>query len=282
MNRLALEDRVRILSALVEGNSIRATSRMVGVSKDTVQKLLEDVGDACEAYHDENVRDLNVMLIQCDEIWTFCKSKESNIKPVKKRETIGDMWTWVAVDAQRKLVITWTLGKRTPRFARRFIEDLAGRVKTLVQISTDGFGMYKPQIQRYFAKRADYGMDIKTYGRDLESYETRYSPPKVIERRLVSAIGTPDERYISTSYVERQNLTMRMSMRRFTRLTNGFSKKMANLQRALALHYMHYNFCRVHSTLKTTPAIASRLTDRIWTLHDLANLPDLIQGRAAA
>jgi IS1 family transposase len=282
MNRLPLEQRVRILSALVEGNSIRATSRMVGVSKDTVQKLLEDVGDACEAYHDENVRDLNVMLIQCDEIWTFCKAKESNIKPKDRRETIGDMWTWTAMDAQRKLVITWTLGKRTPRFARRFMEDLASRVKTIVQISTDGFGMYKPQIQRYFGKRADYGMDVKTYGRDLESYATRYSPPKVLERRRISVLGVPDERYISTSHIERQNLTMRMSMRRFTRLTNGFSKKMMNLQRALALHYMHYNFCRVHSTLKTTPAIASRLTDRIWTLHDLANLPDLIRGEAAA
>jgi IS1 family transposase len=282
MNRLPLDERVRILSALVEGNSIRATARMVGVSKDTVQKLLEDVGDACEAYHDENVRGLSVMLIQCDEIWTFCKAKESNIAPAKKRETIGDMWTWVAIDAQRKLVITWTLGKRSPRFARRFMEDLAGRVKTIVQISTDGFGMYKPQIQRYFAKRADYGMDVKTYGRDLESYETRYSPPKVLERRRISVLGAPDERYISTSHIERQNLTMRMSMRRFTRLTNGFSKKMMNLQRALALHYMHYNFCRVHSTLKTTPAIASRLTDRVWTLHDLANLPDLIRGEAAA
>jgi IS1 family transposase len=282
MNRSPLDERVRILSALVEGNSIRATSRMVGVSKDTVQKLLEDVGDACEAYHDENVRDLSVMLIQCDEIWTFCKAKESNIAPAKKRETIGDMWTWVAIDAQRKLVITWTLGKRSPRFARRFMEDLAGRVKTIVQISTDGFGMYKPQIQRYFAKRADYGMDVKTYGRDLESYETRYSPPKVLERRRISVLGAPDERYISTSHIERQNLTMRMSMRRFTRLTNGFSKKMMNLQRALALHYMHYNFCRVHSTLKTTPAIASRLTDRIWTLHDIANLPDVLRDSVAA
>ncbi|MHB8703173.1 MAG: IS1 family transposase [Candidatus Tyrphobacter sp.] len=282
MNRLPLEERVRILSALVEGNSIRATSRMVGVSKDTVQKLLEGVGDACEAYHDENVRDLNVMLIQCDEIWTFCKAKQANIPKAKWRETIGDMWTWVAVDAQRKLVITWTLGKRTPRFARRFMEDLAGRVKTIVQISTDGFGMYKPQIQRYFAKRADYGMDVKTYGRDLHERDTRYSPPKVLERRRISVLGVPDERHISTSYIERQNLTMRMSMRRFTRLTNGFSKKMANLQRALALHYMHYNFCRVHSTLKTTPAIASRLTDRVWTPHDLANLPDLMRGEAAA
>jgi len=208
MNRLPLETRVRILSALVEGNSIRATSRMVGVSKDTAQKLLEDVGDACEAYHDENVRDLNIMLIQCDEIWTFCKAKESNIKPKDRRETIGDMWTWTAMDAQRKLVITWTLGKRTPRFARRFMEDLAGRVKTIVQISTDGFGMYKPQIQRYFAKRADYGMDIKTYGRDMETYETRYSPPTVIDRRRIRVLGVPDERYISTSIIERQNLTI--------------------------------------------------------------------------
>ncbi len=282
MNRLPLEQRVRILSALVEGNSIRATSRMTGAAKNTIVHLLEEVGDACEAYHDENVRDLNVMLIQCDEIWTYCKAKESNIKPADKRDTIGDMWTWAAMDAQRKLVITWTLGKRNHRFARRFIEDLAGRVKTIVQISTDGFGMYKPLIQRYFKKRADYGMDVKTYGRDFETYETRYSPPKVIEQRKIRVLGTPDPRYISTSHIERQNLTMRMSMRRFTRLTNGFSKKMMNLQRALALHYMHYNFCRVHSTLKTTPAIASRLTDRVWTLHDLANLPDLMRGEAAA
>lgn len=282
MNRLPLETRVRVLGALVEGNSIRSTARMVGVSKDTVQKLLEDVGDACEQYHDENVRGLTSLLIQCDEIWTFCKAKESNIPRAKRRQNIGDMWTWTAVDARRKLVITWTLGKRTPQFAGRFMRDLASRVDTIVQISTDGFGVYRDAIKRYFAERADYGIDVKTYGREINEYDTRYSPPKVMDRKRIPIFGTPDERYISTAHVERQNLTMRMSMRRFTRLTNGFSKKMANLQRALALHYMHYNFCRVHSTLKTTPAIASRLTDRVWTLHDLANLPDLIAGEAAA
>lgn len=281
MNRLPLEKRVRVLSCLVEGNSIRATSRMTGVAKGTIISLLEDVGDACERYHDENVRNLNIMLIQCDEIWTFCKQKENTLSKAKKRETIGDAWTWTAMDAQRKLVITWTLGKRSPRFCRRFVADLASRVKTIVQISTDGLPLYKEQIRRYFASRADYGMDVKEYGRELE-YNTRYSPPKVLARRQIPVLGVPDERFISTSYIERQNMTMRMSMRRFTRLTNAFSKKMANLQRALALHYMYYNFCRVHSTLKTTPAVASMLTDRVWTLYDLANLPDFMRGEAAA
>lgn len=282
MNRLPLETRVRVLSALVEGNSIRGTARMTGVDKDTVQRLMESVGDACALYHDENVRGLSSLLIQCDEIWTFCKKKESNIKPVDKRLTIGDAWTWTAMDSHSKLVITWTLGKRTPYFARRFVRDLASRVDTIVQISTDGLAMYKEQIRRFFARRADYGMDVKMYGRDLTTYDTRYSQPKVIQQRRIPVLGTPDSRYISTAHIERQNLTVRMSMRRFTRLTNAFSKKMLNLQRALALHYMHYNFCRIHSSIKTTPAIKSRLADRVWTLRDLAMLPDLIAGEAAA
>lgn len=282
MNRLPLEQRVRVLAALVEGNSIRGTARMTGVDKDTVQRLLESVGDACDAYHDQNVRGLSSLLIQCDEIWTFCKKKENTIKPADKRIGIGDAWTWTAMDARSKLVITWTLGKRTPYFARRFVASLASRVKTpIVQITTDGLGMDREQIHRFFAERVDYGVDVKVYGRELETH-TRYSPPKVVEQRRIRVFGVPDRRHISTAYIERQNLTMRMSMRRFTRLTNGFSKKIANLQRALALHYMHYNYCRVHSTIKTTPAIASHLTDRVWTLHDLANLSDLMRGEAAA
>jgi IS1 family transposase len=285
MNRLPLDLRAHVLSALVEGNSIRGTARIVGVDKKTVLRLLADVGDACDAYQDQAVRGLRAERIQCDEIWSFCHAKERNV-PMEKRgeDGVGDMWTWTAIDADTKLIVTWHLGKRTRGDASQFVRDLAERVVSdRVQISTDGLGSYNEPIQRYFHHRADHGTEVKDYGLlDDESPERKYSPMVVKQVVRTAIYGVPDPANISTAYVERQNLTMRMSMRRFTRLTNGFSKKAENLSRALALHFMHYNFCRKHQTLRTTPAIVAGLTDRIWTLHDLARLPDLMDGGLAA
>lgn len=285
MNRLSLNERVRVLNALVEGNSIRGTSRMTGVAKGTILKLLADVGDACDRYQDETLRNITCVRVQLDEIWSFCHAKECNLKPAfRNREGHGDMWTWTALDADTKLIVSWHLGKRTRQDATLFIRDLSRRITSYVQISTDGFYRYAEPIKRYFGIRADHGMEIKEYGKDGEKGEPdrKYSP--MIVKRVVrrQVFGAPDPDHISTAYVERANLTIRMSVRRFTRLTNAFSKKAENLQRALALHFMYYNFCRKHQTLKTTPAIKAGVTDRIWTLQDLANLPDLMGEGVAA
>jgi IS1 family transposase len=286
MNRLPLEERVRILGALVEGNSVRGAARIVGVDKKTVLRLLADVGDACDVYLDQNVRGLKSERVQCDEIWSFCHAKQRNL-PFEMRgdDGVGDLWTWTAIDADTKLIVTWHLGKRTRGDADLFIRDLAGRVVSeKVQISTDGLGSYNEPIQHWFKYRADHGSEVKDYGQ-LDSVETpdrKYSPMVVKAVIRTPVWGVPDPDFISTAYVERNNLTMRMSMRRFTRLTNGFSKKAENLQRALAINFMHYNFCRKHLTIKTTPAIKAGLTDRIWTLHDLAKLPDVLSDSLAA
>lgn len=286
MNRLPLEDRVRILAALVEGNSIRGTARMVGVDKKTVLRLLGDVGDACHAYFYDNVRGIKSERIQCDEIWSYCHAKERNL-PFQKRGAygVGSLWTWTAIDADTKLIVSWFLGKRSPSDADAFIRDLSERVVSKrVQISTDGLSFYNGPIRRFFHHRADHGSEVKDYGvMDEDSPERKYSPMIVKRVHRTPIYGVPDPDHISTAYVERQNLTMRMSMRRFTRLTNGFSKKAENLQRALALNFMYYNFCRKHQTLKgKTPAIAAGLTGRFWTMRDLANLPELLDGGLAA
>lgn len=243
------------------------------------------MGDACDLYMDENVRGLKPARIQCDEIWSFCHAKERNLpREMRGTDGVGDLWTWTAIDADSKLIVTWHLGKRQRYDADVFVRDLAERIDSeRVQITTDGLGSYNDPIQKYFHHRADYGTEVKDYGvLDDESPERKYSPMVVKSVIRTPLYGVPDEDYISTAYVERQNLTMRMSMRRFTRLTNGFSKKALNLQRSLALYFMHYNFCRRHLTLKTTPAIKAGLTDRVWTLHDLANLPDFMRGKEAA
>jgi IS1 family transposase len=284
VNRLPLATRVQVLSALVEGNSIRATARMTGVAKSTILRLLADVGDACDRYLDDTLRDLTCVRVQCDEIWTYCHAKERNLRrEMRGRDDVGDMWTWVAIDADTKLVCCWVLGKRTYHFARQFTFELSKRIKSYVQITTDGLGMYKENIKRAFKHRADYGTEVKVFGiEDTEEPDRKYSPLVVKEMRRTQVLGAPDPDHITTAHIERQNLTMRMEMRRFTRLTNAFSKKAQNLHWQLALHFMHYNFCRRHQTLKTTPAVAHGLTDRIWTLHDLANLPDYTSGNAAA
>ncbi|HUA08722.1 MAG TPA: IS1 family transposase [Candidatus Acidoferrales bacterium] len=284
MNRLSLEDRVRVLAALVEGNSIRGTSRLTGAAKGTILKLLADVGDACALYHDENVRNLSCVRVQLDEIWSFCHAKERNLpRKLRGDDRAGDMWTWTAIDADTKMIVAWHLGKRTLHDATYFVRDLSRRITSYVQISTDGFNRYKEPIRRYFMHRADHGTEVKVFGFDDESEPDRkYSPLVVKEVQRTAVFGAPDPAHISTAYVERQNLNMRMSMRRFTRLTNAFSKKAQNLQRSLAIYAMHYNFVRNHQTLGTTPALKHGITDRRWTLADLANLPDLMRGGLAA
>jgi IS1 family transposase len=284
MNRLPIDLRVRVLAALCEGSSINATCRMTGVAKNTILKLLADVGDACDAYQYANLRNLQCARLELDEVWTFCHTKERNLKAdVRGTAGIGDMWTWTALDPDTKLMVSWHLGKRSKDDGWRFIRDLSERVTTqAVQITTDGFGAYNEPIERLFA-RADHGTEVKVYGRlPFESADTKYSPMVVTETIRTPVWGVPDPDYITTAHVERNNLTMRMHMRRFTRLTNGFSKKAVNLGRALALNYMYYNFVRKHQTIKTTPAIAARVTDRIWTLRDLANLPDILENSAVA
>lgn len=284
MNRLPVDLRVRVLAALCEGASIRATCRMTGVAKNTVVRLLAEVGDACDQFQADALRDLKCARIQCDEIWSFCHAKERNLKPeLRGQDGVGDMWTWTAICPDSKLVVTWHLGKRLREDADAFVRDLSARViSERVQITTDGLGSYNEPIQRYFYHRADHASEVKDYGLlDDESPERKYSPMVVKSVTRTPLWGVPDPDHITTAHVERQNLTMRMNMRRFTRLTNGFSKKAKNLNRALALYFMYYNFVRKHQTLKTTPAIAAGVTDRVWTLHDLAKLPDLMRGEAA-
>ena len=275
MNRLTTEKRSAIIGALVEGNSIRATCRMTGASKNTVAKLLADLGDACSAYMDANLRDLPCQRIQCDEIWAFVGMKQKNVPQERKGEFgVGDVWTWVALDADTKLVPSYYVGMRDGSDAYRFLGDLAKRLTNRVQLTTDSWRAYLTAVQVTFGDEVDYAQIHKIFGPDPGA-ERRYSPPICtgITGRVVS--GDPDPEHISTSYVERQNLTMRMGMRRFTRLTNGFSRKVENLTAAVSIHFFHYNYCRPHTTLKgQTPAMAAGVTDHRWTLPEMIALLD--------
>ena len=274
MNRLSTARRAQIVRSLVEGNSIRATARMTGASKNTVTKLLVDLGTACEAYQDRAMRDLPCQRLQCDEIWSFCHAKEKNVPADHRGELgYGDVWTWTAIDADTKLVPTWFVGKRTAVDAADFIGDLAGRLANRVQLTTDGHRAYLTAVAGAFGDEIDSAQLVKIYGVDPES-ERRYSPPTCIGTDTTVVSGDPDPAHVSTSYVERQNLTMRMSMRRFTRLTNAFSKKVENLMHAVSLHFMYYNFARVHSTLKTTPAVKAGIADHVWTIEEIVGLLD--------
>jgi IS1 family transposase len=275
MNSLDNAKRKQVIASLVEGNSIRSTVRMTGVAKNTIVKLLADIGEACAEYQDKAFRNLRCKRIQCDEIWSFVGAKKKNVPADRKDEFgIGDVWTWVAIDADTKLVPCWMVGPRSAEVAVEFISDLADRLSTRVQLTTDGFRAYLDAIDGAFGCDVDYAQLIKIYGKGTgnKSDETRYSPATCIgcETRVIS--GTPSEKHISTSYVERQNLTMRMSMRRFTRLTNGFSKKVENHAHAIALHYMYYNFVRIHKSLRCTPAMAAGVTNRLWDIEDIVNL----------
>lgn len=274
MNNLPAERRVQVISALVEGNSIRATVRMTGAAKNTIVKLLADIGKSCSKYQDRVLKNLPCKRLQCDEIWSFCYAKEKNVPLSKKGQFgFGDVWTWTAICADTKLVPSWLVGTRGAGTAYEFMQDLAGRLANRVQLTTDGHRAYLDAVEAAFGSEIDYAMLVKLYGNDAES-ETRYSPAECIGCRSVVISGMPKPHHISTSYAERQNLTMRMSMRRFTRLTNAFSKKLENHQAALSLHFMYYNFCRVHQTLRVTPAMEAGVTDHVWTIEELVSLLD--------
>lgn len=257
---------------LVEGNSLRATSRMADVSINTVTKLLVDIGGACAAYHDFHVRFLNVRSLQCDEIWSFVGAKKKNATLEQKGEGWGDVWTWTAIDADTKLCVSWLVGGRDAGWALQFMKDCANRIINRVQVTTDAHKPYLTAVEGAFGLDVDHAVLHKIYGAPPEDEMRRYSPAKCIGCEMKTAIGSPDPALVSTSYVERQNLTMRMGMRRFTRLTNAFSKKLENHAHAVALHFLHYNFARIHKTLRITPAMAAGLSDHVWSYEEIASL----------
>lgn len=274
MNRLSIQKRAQIIGCLVEGNSLRATARMTDTAINTVVKLLIDVGKACAEYQNQALRNLKCTRLQCDEIWSFCYAKAKNVPGDKKGQFgYGDVWTWTAICADSKLVPAWLVGDRTAETALIFIADLSSRFSHKVQLTTDGHRAYLTAVNEVFGSDIDYAMLVKIYGEGVESKtEKRYSPAKFIESKKEVISGNPDPRHISTSYAERQNLTMRMSMRRFTRLTNAFSKKVENLAHAVSLHFMFYNFGRIHKTLSVTPAMEAGISDHVWTLEEIAGL----------
>jgi IS1 family transposase len=271
MNRLSTTKRTQVIAALVEGNSINATCRMFGVGKHTVLRLLEEVGCACAAYHHSHVRGLRVRHLQADEIWAFIGAKKKSVSPDKESEGWGDVWTWTAIDADTKLIVTYYVGDRSKAAAWEFIADCADRIIGRPQITTDALRHYANAIEDAFGANVDYAMLHKLYGAPLPD-DSRYSPATCIGCDMKVVTGDPDPKHVSTSYVERQNLSMRMGMRRFTRLTNGFSKKFENHAHQIALYFFHYNFCRVHKTLRVTPAMEASLTDHVWTLEELCGL----------
>ena len=282
MNQLSLERRAAIVRCLVDGASIRATCRITGAIKNTVLKLLADLGEMCALYQDHKLRNIQSRRIQCDEIWAFCGIKERNIpkgERVAEGQRRGDVWTWTAMDADSKLMVTWLVGTRRGPAARTFIQDLHSRLANRVQLTTDGHIAYVNAVDRIFGADVDFAQLVKFYAREPSN---RYSPPICIGAEKIRQWGNPDPDHISTSYVERANMTMRMGMRRFTRLTNAFSKKMENQAHAVALHFMFYNFCRAHETLTkahpmrypTTPAMAADVADHVWTVEEVWGLLD--------
>jgi IS1 family transposase len=271
MNRLAKEQQKRVVAALVEGNSIRATVRMTGVAKNTVVKLLLDLADACADYHNRSVINLKVRRLQCDEIWNFVGAKAKNATPERKAEGWGDTWTWTALDADTKLCVSYLVGGRDLSWATEFMVDCADRISNRVQITTDGHKAYMEAVETAFGADIDYAQLQKIYGAPAENH-TRYSPATCIGCDMKVVSGDPDPKHVSTSFVERHNLSMRMSIRRFTRLTNAFSKKVENHAAAVALWFMYYNFCRVHQTLRVTPAMEAGISDHPWTVEELVEL----------
>jgi len=273
MNKLDRNTRVSVINCLIEGCSIRSTVRMTGVAKKTVMRLLAEVGAVCLSFQDRVLRNLPCKRIQVDECWAYCYAKAKNVTPeiAAKNPYAGDAWTWAAIDADSKLIPSWIIGPRDGVTARIFVNDLAGRLANRVQLTSDGLNVYLAAVERAFRGHVDYAMLQKIYGASPEA-ETRYSPAVCLgcEREIID--GNPDPNHISTSYIERANLTMRMGMRRFTRLTNAFSKKIENHAAAVALHMMHYNFVRIHQTLRITPAMAAGVTDRVWEIVDIVAL----------
>lgn len=271
MNVLSQADRVRIVAALVEGNSLRSVSRMTGIARNTITKLLVDLGEACMAYHDEHVRNVRVKRLQCDEIWAYVGAKARNVSAEKKEIGWGDVWTWVGLDADTKLVISYLVGGRGAGWAMDFMTDCASRIDGNPQITTDAHKPYLKAVEEAFGGDANYAVLHKVFGRSEEP-ETRYSPAKCIGFDMKTVSGIPDPKHVSTSYVERLNLTKRMSMRRFTRLTNAFSKKIENHAYTVALHFMYCNFVRIHTTIRVTPAMEAGLATSPWTITDLVGI----------
>jgi IS1 family transposase len=272
MNRLSTSQRASILGMLVEGNSLRSCSRLADVSINTVTKLLVDLGAACAQFHDEHVRNVRVRRLQADEIWCFIGAKARNVKPEKKAEGWGDVWTWTGLDADTKLCVSYLVGGRDGGWAKEFMQDCARRIQGRVQITTDGHKAYLEAVEDAFGADIDYAQLQKIYGAPTDAEMRRYSPAQCIGADMKVVSGDPDPKHVSTSYVERHNLTMRMGMRRFTRLTNGFSKKIENHAAMVAIHAVYYNFGRIHKTLRITPAMAAGLTDHVWSLEEIIGL----------
>ena len=272
MNKLPTDERAKILHLLCEGMSIRAITRLTGASKNTVAKLLIDAGKACAAYHDANVRDVKSARVQVDEIWSFTYAKQKNVATAKDApEGAGDTWTWTAIDADSKLIVSYLVGGRDAEYAVAFIQDLADRVANRFQLTSDGLSAYVGAVEDAFGADIDFAQLVKAYG-NAPGGAGRYSPAECTGIKKIRREGNPDYAHVSTSYVERSNLTMRMHMRRFTRLTNAFSKKVENHAHAVALHMMYYNFVRVHKTLRVTPAMEAGVSDRLWEIADIAKL----------
>lgn len=268
MNRTSLARRTQIINCLVEGNSIRSTERMTDTHRDTIMRLAVEVGNGCAQVMNDTMRNVPSQRIQVDEIWSFVGKKQMRLQPTDDRSRLGDMWTFVALDPETKLVPAFRVGKRTRPHAVAFMTDLSERLANRVQLSSDALKTYVDAVERAFGDDVDYGQAVKFY--DAEPIGPgRYAPPRVVRQEKVVVAGSPDQAHISTSLVERQNLTMRMSMRRFTRLTNAFSKKLENLQAAVALHFAHYNMVRVHKTLRVSPAMAAGMSDHLWSLEEL-------------
>jgi len=271
-NVLKIEKQEAVIRCLLEGSSVRSTERMTDVHRDTILRLMCRVGFGCEKFMDLVLVNLDCQRIQVDEIWGFVKKKQRIVQLEEKPNEVGDMWTFVGLDADTKLVPTYLVGKRTAENARAFMDDLAFRLRNRIQLSTDKLPEYVNAVERAFGADVDYSQIVKYYETEFIEEARKYSPPKVVGIRRKTIMGDPDPVHISTSYVERQNLTMRMCMRRFTRLTNAFSKKLENLKAAVALHFFHYNFCRVHTTLRVTPAMEAGVENRVWTVADLLRI----------
>ena len=283
MNKLPFESRAQILHLLCEGQSIRAVTRVTGVSKNTVTKLLINAGKVCTVYHDENVRNVEAKRVQVDEIWSFVYAKQRNVATAKRLDlAYGDVWTWTAIDADSKLILSYLVGGRDSDYAIGFMDDLCSRITNRVQLTSDGHKAYLEAVEGAFGGDIDYAMLVKLYGAVPDSDKGRYSPAECIGARKRRIEGDPDRKHISTSCAERNNLTMRMHMRRFTRLTNAFSKKIENHAYAVALHMMYYNFVRIHSTLRMPPAMAAGVSDRLWEIGDIVALVEAKEAEKPA
>jgi IS1 family transposase len=273
MNVLPIEKQIQIVTALVEGNSVRATARMVGVEHKTVMRVLLRVGDHCARLLNERMRRLPCKVVQMDEIWTFVGKKEKRVRFDDNPELVGDQYVFVAMDSETKLIPSFRVGKRNAANTWYFVQDLQARLANRVQLTSDGFRPYKDAVDDAFGMDVDYAMLVKMFS-DSGHADTRYSPGEIVDVRTIPITGNPKPRLISTSHIERQNLTIRMQLRRFTRLTNAFSKKLENMKAALAIHFAHYNFCRVHQTLRVTPAMEAGITDHVWSLEEVVSLLD--------